>query len=235
MAMRRIIVLCSILLLLVPFTAVAQDFCEGNFDYDQDQDGGDAFTFKTDFGRSQFSNPCPPDGPAPVAKTGQTESDASGDDGDLEKGVVWPNPRFTDNGNGTVADNLTGLIWLKNANCFYNGHWSEALSEANGLNNGECGLTDGSSSGDWRLPNRNELNSLIDVRYFNPAIPNTAGTGQLAAGDPFDNVQPFGYWTSTKLVDSSFDGVWYISPFDGGVYYEEKALRRYIWPVRGGH
>ena len=35
-----------------------------------------------------------------------------------KKGVAWPNPRFTDNGNGTVTDNLTGLIWLKNANCF---------------------------------------------------------------------------------------------------------------------
>ena len=35
-----------------------------------------------------------------------------------QKGVAWPNPRFTDNGNGTVTDNLTGLIWLKNANCF---------------------------------------------------------------------------------------------------------------------
>ena len=56
--------------------------------------------------------------PAPVHKTGQTTSYATGDDGDLEKGVAWPNPRFTDNSDGTVTDNLTGLIWLKNANCF---------------------------------------------------------------------------------------------------------------------
>ena len=50
--MKRIIVLCSILLLLVPFAAVAQDFCEGNFDCDQDVDGSDASVFKSDFGRS---------------------------------------------------------------------------------------------------------------------------------------------------------------------------------------
>ena len=49
------------------------DYCEGNFDYDQDQDGSDAFTFKEDFGRSIYVNRCPPDGPAPVPKTGQTE------------------------------------------------------------------------------------------------------------------------------------------------------------------
>ncbi len=43
-----------------------------------------------------------------VVKTGQTTSYRTGDDGDLEKGVAWPDTRFTDNGNGTVTDNLTG-------------------------------------------------------------------------------------------------------------------------------
>ena len=54
---------------------------------------------------------------AGVPKTGQTTFYATGDDGDLEKGVPWPSPRFTDNGNGTVTDNLTGLTWLEDANC----------------------------------------------------------------------------------------------------------------------
>jgi len=54
---------------------------------------------------------------APAPKTGVTTSYAAGDDGALKKGVAWPNPRFTDNSNGTVTDNLTGLVWLKNANC----------------------------------------------------------------------------------------------------------------------
>jgi hypothetical protein len=131
---------------------------------------------------------CTPAGgaPAPVPQTGQTASFATGDDGDLEKGVASPNPRFTvnvnaadDNGagggiagngicdgtescNGTVTDNLTGLIWLKNANCFGLRTWALALSDVNGLNTGECGLTDGSVAGDWRLPNVRELQSLID-------------------------------------------------------------------------
>ena len=51
-----------------------------------------------------------------VPQTGQTDYYAAGDDGALQKGVPWPTPRFTDNGNGTVTDNLTHLIWLKNAN-----------------------------------------------------------------------------------------------------------------------
>jgi hypothetical protein len=51
-----------------------------------------------------------------VQKTGQTTSYATGDEGGLQKGVSWPSPRFTDNGDGTVTDNLTELIWLQNAN-----------------------------------------------------------------------------------------------------------------------
>ena len=55
---------------------------------------------------------------APVPKTGQTTSYGTRDDGALEKGVAWPTPRFTDNNNGTITDNLTKLIWMKNAQAF---------------------------------------------------------------------------------------------------------------------
>ena len=77
-------------------------------------------------------------------------------------GVPWPDPRFTDNGDGTVTDNLTGLIWLKYANCFGETNWHDALDASNNLTNGQCGLSDGSNLGDWRLPNEGELGSLID-------------------------------------------------------------------------
>ena len=70
----------------------------------------------------------------------------------MKKGVAWPNPRFKDNGNGTVTDNLTRLIWLKNANAFGLRTWEQALSDANALASGSAGLTDGSKAGDWRLP-----------------------------------------------------------------------------------
>lgn len=50
-----------------------------------------------------------------VPRTGQITSYAAGDDGDIQAGLSLPEPRFTDNGDGTVTDNLTGLIWLKNA------------------------------------------------------------------------------------------------------------------------
>ena len=198
--------------------------CKGNFDFDQDVDGGDAFVFKTHFGRSSFKNPCPSDGPAPVEKTWQVTSYAAGDDGDYQKGVVWPNPRFTDNTDGTVTDKLTGLIWLKDANCYGFRTWDIALLDCNTLANGQCGLSDGSTPGDWRLANRKELFSLVDDESSNPALP---------AGHPFTNVQGI-YWSSTNFI-SNADYAWQVLMFDGSVSIDAKNDPYYVWPVRGSH
>ena len=161
-----------------------------------------------------------------MGKTGQTTSYATGDDGDLEKGVAWPNPRFTDNGDGTVTDNLTGLIWLKNANCFSERMWSEALSDCNGLERGECGLTDGSNAGDWRLPNYKELISLIDAEYIYPALP---------PGHPFIGGASYWYWTSTS--DMNYGGLLALRILFAWCQMEpdNKNSLNYVWPVRGGH
>ena len=58
MLATALIVVFSLFIFTSPI-AVAQDPCEGNFDCDQDVDGTDAAVFKEDFGRSQFSDPCP--------------------------------------------------------------------------------------------------------------------------------------------------------------------------------
>ena len=200
--MKQIIAI-TIVLFLVPLTTSAQDFCKGLADYDQDVDGTDASVFKSHFGRSPFGNPCPPNGPSPVPKTGQTASYTPGDDGYFEKGIEWPNPRFTDNGDGTVTDNLTGLIWLRNANCFGPRDWNQAIIDCNVLGNGQCGLTDGSGPESWRLPNKFELESLFDLQYWEPALSNSAGTGQWTHGDPFTNlITDADYWSSTTRPDS---------------------------------
>jgi len=139
-------------------------------------------------------------GTAAVPKTGQTTLYADGDDGDLEKGVAWPNPRFTDNIDGTVTDNLTGLVWLKDANAFGTRNWATALTDCATLNSGEAGLSDGSVEGDWRLPNLHELESLRHMGFYSPAVPNTAGTGKWSEGNPFIGVQSGNYWSSTARV-----------------------------------
>lgn len=180
------------------------------------------------------------DAPAPVARTGQTPSlprnpAAAGSDGNLQKGVPWPNPRFSDNANGTVTDNLTGLIWLKDANAFGTLLWSNALTACSTLNSGEHGLADGSVEGDWRLPTIKELLSLLCCRYYNPALSNTAGTGHFEPGEPFANLQSW-YWSSSTRAGDTIQA-WGIRMYNGfeesmpkgGPYYPP-----YVWPVRGG-
>jgi hypothetical protein len=172
--------------------------------------------------------------PARAPRTGDTYTDGgvTGEDGELLKGVAWPNPRFTDNSDGTVTDNLTGLIWLKNANCYSARSWANALSDANALANGTCSLSDGSSAGDWRLPNVRELQSLVHYGVYSPVVPNTAGTAKWSEGDPFTGVQSSLYWSSTTIAGYSvYAG--YVSLRDGDVYYVNKDYY-YVWPVRGG-
>lgn len=181
--------------------------------------------------------------PSAVPKTGQTacwdgsgtliSCAGTGQDGQFQLGAS-ASPRFTDNGNGTVRDNLTGLIWLKDANCFsiHSFHdWTTALSLSNALAAEACGLTDGSAPGAWRLPNIRELQSLIDYGQFFPALP---------TGHPFSGVQPHDYWSSTSVSmpdpsDPSFPNAAWAVHFElGHVDYFDKGNTHGVWPVRGG-
>ncbi len=169
--------------------------------------------------------------PANIWKTGQKTSYYTGDDGDLQRGVTWPDPRFTDNGDGTVTDNLTGLMWLRDANCIsteypsYSYYGSvtgeQALDFVKGVNNGTYSNC-GAGYYDWRLPNRKELMSLIDRSRYDPALP---------PGYPFIHMQSlyFASTSSTKYtnipwhvkIGNGYMNVW--QDYDG-----------YVWPVRGG-
>jgi len=164
----------------------------------------------------------------PVAKTGQTTSYREGDDGDLEPGVAWPTPRFTDLGDGTVKDNLTGLEWVQAPHSLSENagrtNWDSAVDFCNNL------VYAGHS--DWRLPSVKELESLVNYGNYNLALP---------AGHPFTDVQG-GYWSGTSDA-SATEGIWtnlawFVSMFDGYVecYFKKDALGIFfcVWPVRGG-
>jgi hypothetical protein len=169
---------------------------------------------------------------APVEKTGQTTSFATGDDGDLEKGVAWPNPRFTDNGDLTVTDNLTGLIWLKNAtiNSFFIRPWEDANAMATLVNingYGSCGC--GTTCKDWRLPNVKELQSLLDFNQY-PLIP---------PGHPFTNVHegefPLPFWSSTTVPGFVGQYAYEVSFSTGENLITTKTSVARVWLVRGGY
>jgi hypothetical protein len=172
--------------------------------------------------------------PAPVPRSGQSSSYVYYDDGSYQKGVAIPNPRFTQNYNATVTDNLTGLIWLTHANCGGAMTWANAVTWSHSLASGSCSLSDGSVAGDWRLPNRRELLSLVNDQYAAPALSNTAGTGQFVVDNPFSYVQPSGsYWTSTTNANGTTQA-WTVYMVDGGLYPGPKGNSYFVWAVRGG-
>jgi hypothetical protein len=159
-----------------------------------------------------------------LPKTGQTTSYATGDDGDLEMGVAWPDPRFADNGDGTITDNLTGLMWTKDANLPDGSKmWYQALNYVARMN---AGIYKNFGYTDWRLPNRKELFSLIDRSQDHPALP---------AGHPFTNVQDRAYWSSSNYES----GAWEVNMWSGDVGIDPKIsiwgnYMRSVWPVRAG-
>ncbi|MBU0942907.1 MAG: DUF1566 domain-containing protein [Proteobacteria bacterium] len=193
-----------------------------------------------------------PSTPAPVAKTGQQISYVVGDDGSLQKGIALPSPRFTNNNNGTVTDNLTGLIWLTNANCIQTDNaafdndiivgdgrvtWAHALDFIAGVNAGTYSCGDTSNGGanqiDWRLPNRFEMESLFHLNFFNPMLSNAAGTAQWSNGDVFTGVATSNfYWSSTTTPGSTSDA-FALDFWIGDVTSRSKTTGYFVWPVRG--
>ncbi len=137
-------------------------------------------------------------------------------------------PRFIDNDDGTVTDFRTNLIWLKNANCYGYDNWSNAMSFAAGLNSGECGLSDGSSAGDWRLATKEDLQGI------GTDPPTTWGTGYssdawIMPGSPFVSIIDNGFWSSTEY---GTDSAWHLRMGNGFSYPDSKTYSLYMWPVR---
>jgi len=147
-----------------------------------------------------------------VGKTGQTTSYRTGDDGDLEPGVEWPSPRFTDNGD-TITDNLTTLMWAEDTNADGTKNLTDAIAYCNALSLG--------GHSDWRLPNLKELQSLLDYGQTSPCLP---------VGHPFVPADTVLYWTSTTLIWNT-DYAWRMSA--GVVNFSTKVTALTVWPVRG--
>lgn len=163
---------------------------------------------------------------AQIPQTGQTASYGPNDDGALGKGTVGTNTsgRFVA-GSGAeaecITDQQTGLMWVKDLNTVNSGNtassWGDAISIATGTS--WCGHTD------WRLPNRNELRSLVNYGQANISV--------WLNAQGFSNVQASYYWSSTTYAGYT-NGAWYVSMNNGNVGSFNKASSFYVWPVRGG-
>ncbi len=165
------------------------------------------------------------------------------------------NSRYFDCGNGTVLDTVTGLLWLKLANCLSflsadTGHrtWWDAVAFVDTLAHGNCLLTDESQPGDWRLATIEEwektvayaaspaLNCLFSNFGSQPSLTNDAGTGCLKDGPTsfaIDVVDYSGqFWAQDSFVDFGPGGAGNMRLSSGDTVSQMKDNGLLIWPVR---
>ncbi len=121
------------------------------------------------------------------------------------------------NSDETITCDVSKLMWQDNSEAkTVNKSWENAIKYCEELNFAEYS--------DWRLPNKNELLSIVDRSKYNPAI-NSA----------FKNVttQQYGYWSSTS--DANFTTYARIVSFDSGdTSYHNKVVSNYVRCVRAG-
>ena len=144
-------------------------------------------------------------------------------------GIIWQNNRFTSDVEGCVIDSLTELEWYKNASslCVGGCTWSEegdagsAQEAINIMNtNNVCGYDD------WRLPNINELNTLIN---FSASQNGSTPSAWLVAQGIAMSLSS--YWTSTVNIPSGGDV--FVIDFSSGINgYASVSDSYYLIPVR---
>jgi hypothetical protein len=141
-----------------------------------------------------------------------------------------PDSRYTDNGDGTVTDNVTGLMWKHcsegqsttttacDTGSAATYTWQGALAQAQTVN--AAGFA---TYSDWRLPNIKELKSLAEMACYTPAINIKSFPATPAAG----------FWSASP--DASGSGnAWFVYFGYGGDGWGDKGGTNYVRLVRAG-
>lgn len=165
-----------------------------------------------------------------LPQTGQTTIYTAYDDANFLTGYPWvnnasatvtPATRFTDDG-CEVTDHLTGLIWLKDPTVAS----AIALSWANSLTTANAGTWCSQSAGAWRVPNVNELFSLVNFGESNMANWLNSSNGH------FNNIAADRYWSSSSRSNNT-NSKWYIQMSTGNLSSFDIANALLLLPVRG--
>ncbi|WP_293726296.1 DUF1566 domain-containing protein, partial [Thiolapillus sp.] len=139
-----------------------------------------------------------------------------------------PTADFTDHGDGTVTHQSTGLMWMKcplgqsGVDCAtgisHTYTWEGALQAAD--------ATTYAGYSDWRLPNKNELSSILERRCSGPAINATVFPG-------IPHSYSFHFWSSSPYAHGS-GNAWLVDFGDGGNYRAYRYDSRHVRLVRSG-
>jgi hypothetical protein len=158
----------------------------------------------------------------------------TGQDAELQKGLAVA---YTDNGNGTITDTRTGLMWEKLSDDGTIHDKDTTYTWTNAFSTKVAMLNAGSFAGftDWRVPNVNELQSLVSYGASYPAI-NAAFDANCAATCSVltcSCTQDSAYWSSSTYQDIS-SNAWVVYFNDGYVVGYLKDNSGYVRAVRGG-
>lgn len=172
--------------------------------------------------------------PAYLPQTGQTPespistSSLSGADGATYSGIAWayngnsaltPATRFQAvDGGCAIKDSLTGLVWLKDPSIIAASNWND------GLNTISTGTWCSKTAGSWRMPNLNELLSIINYSSSSSATwLETQGFTNLLTNKS--------YWTSSTFANLNTNA-WYVSIVSGITNANQKdSGSNFLWPV----
>ena len=149
-------------------------------------------------------------------------------------GVDGPALNYTDNGDGTITDNNTLLMWEKKV---AGGGLGTCLTDLHGVDS-ECSWAEATGAwiaainaanlgghNDWRLPNVKELQSIVD---YSKAFPGPTVASSFPGVTGADD-----YWSSTTLVGNSLTAR-SVNFGDGGVNGDMKINSLRVRAVRGG-
>ncbi len=125
---------------------------------------------------------------------------------------------FSRSGAGVVTDSVTSLQWQDdysdNSGAIKTANWKDAIEYCNGLS---------LDKGGWRLPNKNELLSIVDHTKFNPAIDIN-----------FQNTSTSGYYWSSTLYASHPSHAWGVYFGNGYSSYSISSNTRNVRCARSG-
>ena len=149
---------------------------------------------------------------SPLPDTLQTISYTTtfGEDNDYTRNP----PSYSYYGDGTVTDNVTGLVWQQTDDNIQR-TWDDAWAYCQDLELPAGGWTD------WRLPGANELMSIVHYGTYNPAINSFAFPGTKSSQ----------YWSATTVAKTSAQA-WLVGFGNGGVGRMGKSIAYYVRCVR---
>jgi len=146
--------------------------------------------------------------------------------------------RYVDNGDGTITDQGSGLMWEKLSddgtvhdqdNTYA---WEAAVTDKIARLNNGSGFV---GYRDWRIPTWTELKSIVDSRHQAPAVSpafNAACTSGCTVTSCSCAVSGYYWSSSTNAVGSK--GAWFVNFKDGYVDSVTKYALNYVRAVRGG-